>query len=41
MLVFSGEIGALQHHKYNMMAQMGIKTTAGLIQYAVKRGVVD
>ncbi len=31
----------VEHHKYNMMAQMGIKTTAGLIQYAVKRGLVD
>ena len=31
----------VEHHKYNMMAQMGIKTTAGLIQYAVKRGLID
>jgi DNA-binding NarL/FixJ family response regulator len=31
----------VEHHKYNMMAQMGIKTTAGLIQYAVKRGLVE
>jgi DNA-binding NarL/FixJ family response regulator len=31
----------VEHHKYNMMAQMGIKTTAGLIQYAVKRGMTD
>ena len=31
----------VEHHKYNMMAQMGIKTTAGLIQYAVKQGLID
>jgi DNA-binding NarL/FixJ family response regulator len=31
----------VEQHKYNMMAQMGIKTTAGLIQYAVKRGLVE
>ena len=31
----------VEHHKYNMMAQMGIKTTAELIQYAVKRGLLD
>lgn len=31
----------VEHHKYNMMAQMGIKTTAGLIQYAVKRGLIE
>ena len=30
---------AVEHHKYNMMAQLGIKTTAGLIQYAVKQGI--
>ena len=29
----------VEHHKYNMMAQLGIKTTAGLIQYAVKQGI--
>jgi DNA-binding NarL/FixJ family response regulator len=31
----------VEHHKYNMMGQLGIKTTAGLIQYAVKQGLVD
>jgi DNA-binding NarL/FixJ family response regulator len=31
----------VEHHKYNMMAQMGIKTTAELIQYAVRRGLLD
>lgn len=31
----------VEHHKYNMMGQLGIKTTAGLIQYAVKNGLVD
>jgi DNA-binding NarL/FixJ family response regulator len=31
----------VEHHKYNMMGQLGIKTTAGLIQYAVKSGLVD
>ncbi|TFH47490.1 MAG: response regulator transcription factor [Lysobacterales bacterium] len=31
----------VEHHKYNMMAQMGIKTTAGLIQYAVKQGMIE
>lgn len=29
----------VEHHKYNMMAQLGIKTTAGLIQYAVRQGI--
>lgn len=29
----------VEHHKYNMMAQLRIKTTAGLIQYAVKEGL--
>ena len=27
----------VEHHKYNMMAQLGIKTTAALIQYAIKQ----
>ena len=31
----------VEHHKYNMMGQLGIKTTAGLIQYAVKHGITD
>lgn len=31
----------VEHHKYNMMSQLGIKTTAGLIQYAVKQGIAD
>jgi DNA-binding NarL/FixJ family response regulator len=31
----------VEHHKYNMMAQMGIKTTAGLIQYAVRKGLLE
>jgi DNA-binding NarL/FixJ family response regulator len=31
----------VEHHKYNMMGQLGIKSTAGLIQYAVKQGLID
>ena len=31
----------VEHHKYNMMAQLGIKTTAELIQYAVKQGLIE
>jgi len=31
----------VEHHKYNMMAQLGITSTAGLIQYAVKQGLVE
>jgi len=31
----------VEHHKYNMMAQLGIKTTAELIQYAVKQKLTD
>ncbi len=31
----------VEHHKYNMMAQLGIRTTAGLIQYAVRQGMAD
>lgn len=31
----------VEHHKYNMMAQLGIKTTAELIQYAIKHGLLD
>ena len=26
-------------HKYGMMRELGIKTSAGLVQYAVKLGV--
>jgi len=31
----------VEHHKYNMMAQLGIRTTAELIQYAVKQGLIE
>jgi len=27
-------------HKYSMMRELGIKSSAGLVQYAVKLGVV-
>ena len=27
-------------HKYSMMEELGIKSSAGLVQYAVKHGVV-
>ena len=30
----------VEHHKYNMMSQLGIKTTAELIQYAIKHGLL-
>ncbi len=30
-----------EHHKYNMMEDLGIKTTAELIQYAVKKNLVS
>ncbi len=28
-------------HKYSMMQQLGLKTTAELVQYAVKHGLVS
>ena len=30
-----------EHHKYNMMEHLGIKTTAELIQYTIKNDLVS
>ena len=31
----------IEYHKYRMMEELGIKTTAELIRYAVKQGIVE
>ena len=33
--------GTVAYHKYNMMGVLGIKTTAGLIEYAIKNRVMS
>ncbi len=31
----------VESHKYDLMAKLGLQTTAALIQYAIKRGFVS
>jgi DNA-binding NarL/FixJ family response regulator len=31
----------VEHHKYRMMEQLNIKTSAELIQYAVRHGIIS
>ena len=31
----------VESHKYDLMEKLGLQTTAELIQYAIKRGVVS
>jgi DNA-binding CsgD family transcriptional regulator len=31
----------VESHKYDMMEKLGLETTAELIQYAIKRGIVS
>ncbi len=31
----------VESHKYDLMAKLGLQTTAALIQYAIKRGIVS
>jgi DNA-binding NarL/FixJ family response regulator len=30
-----------EFHKYNMMEQLGLKTTAELVQFAIKHGIIS
>ena len=34
-------VRTVERHKYNMMQELDIKTTAGLIKYAIKQGIVS
>jgi len=31
----------VERHKYNMMQELDIKTTTGLVKYAIKQGIVS
>ena len=34
-------IKTVEYHKYRMMEDLGIKTTAELVRYAVKQGIAE